>query len=352
MCQTHLHDFLKRLPKCEHHIHLEGALTPPVLFHLAKRNSISLPSDDNAFSSPESLLERYGRFTSLDDFLHYYYIGMSVLIHASDFEALAWDYFRHASADGVHHAEVFFDPQAHTSRGVSYTTALSGFQAACHRAERELGITTELITCFLRHLPVPDCLATFEDKAVQESYVSCAVRGIGLDSSELDFPPHLFKELYAKAQKQGLRVTSHAGEEGPVEYISSALSDLQVDRIDHGIRLADDEELMRKVAAGKTLLTVCPMSNVVLKAARSIKDIPIRKFLDAGVQFSINSDDPAYFGGYILDNYCAIQEHFDLSIQEWKRIARAGIDGSWCSERRKKQILITLEEVIHDLERT
>ncbi|KAF2469732.1 adenosine deaminase [Lindgomyces ingoldianus] len=348
MCKTPLHDFLKRLPKAEHHLHLEGALSPTLLFELAKRNNISLPTEDSAFNSPDSLQSRYGRFTSLDDFLHYYYFGMSVLIHAHDFEALAWDYFQHASADGVHHAEVFFDPQAHTTRGVSYNTVLSGFESACRRAERELGITTELITCFLRHLPVEDCLATFENEHVQQSYRSGAVKGIGLDSSEVGFPPHLFSEIYEKARKQGLRRTAHAGGEGPVDFIASALDTLGIERIDHGIRLADDADLMAKVAAQGTLLTTCPISNVVLGSVPSIQDLPIRKFLDAGVRFSINSDDPAYFGRYILDNYCSVQESFDLDVQEWGSISRAGIEGSWCGDGRKREILTALEELMKE----
>ncbi|KAF2196558.1 adenosine deaminase [Delitschia confertaspora ATCC 74209] len=350
MCKTSLHDFLRRLPKCEHHIHLEGALTPSLLFQLAKKNRISLPKDDKAFISPHSLLARYARFSSLDDFLGYYYIGMSVLVHEADFEALAWDYFQHASTDGVHHAEVFFDPQAHTSRGIAYTTVLSGFRNACLRAERELHITTELITCFLRHLPVPDCLTAFENQDVQASYLAGHIKGIGLDSSELNFPPHLFKEIYERAGQQGLRRTAHAGEEGPTSYIADALDILGVDRIDHGIRLVEDPALMQKIAARGTLLTTCPMSNVVLRCIKSIGDHPIRKFLDAGVKFSINSDDPAYFGGYILDNYCAVHEVFDLSVEEWTTICRNGIEGSWCSEERKREMLAVLERVIDEFQ--
>lgn len=350
MCQSPSHDFLKALPKCEHHIHLEGALTPEVLFMLASQNSITLPQDDPAYASAETLLERYNQFTSLDDFLHYYYIGMSVLINAADFEALAWDYFQHASADGVYHAEVFFDPQAHIERGVTYTTVLTGFQAACRRAEKELGITSILTACYLRHLPVADSLAVFDSPEVQASYDAGFVKGIGLDSSELDFPPTLFTELYAKAKAKGLRRTAHAGEEGPVSYIADALKDLGVERIDHGIRLVDSPELMAKVAAQGTLLSVCPLSNVVLRAADKIADVPIRTFLDAGVRFSINSDDPAYFGGYILDNYCAVHKAFNLSVKEWETVARNAIEGSWCSQERKDEMLRALEKVVRGQE--
>ncbi|OCK81634.1 adenosine deaminase [Lepidopterella palustris CBS 459.81] len=348
MCRTPLHGFLEKLPKCEHHIHLEGALSPSLLFQLASRNQITLPQDDDAFSSHESLLARYAQFSSLDDFLHYYFIGMSVLVLEEDFEALAWDYFQHASADGVHHAEVFFDPQAHTARGISYTTVLTGFSAARSRAERELGISTELICCFLRHLPAPECLATFELEDVQASYASGFIKGIGLDSNELGFPPHLFEEMYQKAGKLGLRRTAHAGEEGPASFIASALETLGVERIDHGIRLVEDVELMRKVVASGTMLTTCPMSNVVLRCVESVKEVPIRKFLDAGVKFSINSDDPAYFGGYILDNYCAVHEAHDLTIEDWERICKHSIEGSWCNEARKNELSTILETLVSE----
>lgn len=348
MCQSELHSFLKKLPKCEHHIHLEGALAPSLLFQLASRNEIILPPDDDAFKSRDALLARYKRFLSLDDFLHYYYIGMSVLIHEDDFEALAWDYFRHASSDGVHHAEVFFDPQAHISRGISYSTILNGFNAARSRAQCELGITTELICCFLRHLPASKCLAVFEQDDIQASFANGAIKGIGLDSSELGFPPHLFKDMYEKAAKQGLRRTAHAGEEGPADFITNALEALGVERIDHGIRLADDDELMGRVAANGTMLTVCPLSNVVLKCVGSLEELPIRMFLDAGIKFSINSDDPAYFGGYVLDNYCAVHEAFDLDIGDWERICRSSIKGSWCNTKRKAEMIATLEALVSE----
>lgn len=275
---------------------------------------------------------------------------MSVLTSASDFEDLAWDYFQHASADGVAHAEVFFDPQAHTSRGIEYATVLDGFDKACKRAEQELGITTLLTCCFLRHLPPKDCLELFEDEEVQKSYKSGAVRAIGLDSSEKEFPPENFTELYSKARELGLQLTAHAGEEGPASYISSALHNLGVTRIDHGIKLVDDPQLMQKIASDKTMLTVCPLSNVVLRCVDYVKDVPIRKFLEAGVQFSINSDDPAYFGGYILDNYVAVHEAFNLSVAEWQSVVRAGIEGSWCSTERKDELLERLSGVIAEWE--
>jgi len=349
MCKTSLHPFLEALPKCEHHLHIEGSLEPSLLFSLAKRNNITLPNGDEAFSSQEALLARYRRFTSLDDFLRYYYIGMSVLIHAADFEALAWDYFQKAASHGVHHAEVFFDPQAHLSRGVAYSTIVDGLSSARKRAQQDLGMSTLLISCFLRHLPVLNSISVFDLPEVQASYKNGDVAGIGLDSSEKDFPPHLFTDLFAKAERLNIRRTAHAGEEGSVEYIRSALENLGVERIDHGLRLADDPELMKSVANSGVLLTLCPLSNVLLRCVESVAEVPIRKYIDAGVKFSINSDDPAYFSGnYILDNYCAVHESFDLSINEWAGICRAGIDGSWCSQERKAEMLDTLEHLVKE----
>ncbi|KAK4545196.1 hypothetical protein LTR36_003375 [Oleoguttula mirabilis] len=328
-------------------MHLEGALTPSVLFQLAAKNKVQLPSDDPAFSSPSALVKRYNQFTSLDDFLHYYYIGMSVLVDASDFEALAWDYFTHASADGVVHAEVFFDPQAHLSRGVEYNVVLSGFTAARDRARSEFGISSELICCFLRHLPAADGLATYKLEDVQASFRSGQVIGIGLDSSESPFPPEMFKDIYHEAKALGLKRTAHAGEEGPAAYIRSALDNLDVGRIDHGIRLAEDPALLERVSKQQILLSVCPISNVLLRCVSSVAELPIRMFLDQGVRFSINSDDPAYFGNnYLLANYCAVQDAFDLSKDEWAGICEAGISGSWCSAERKDEMLAMLKSVV------
>ena len=350
MCHSPLHPFLAALPKCEHHMHLEGSLSPQLLFTLAARNHIELPStdEDAAFASPEALLDRYTRFTSLDDFLHYYFIGMSVLIHAQDFEDLAFEYFLRAKADGVVHAEVFFDPQAHTGRAVSYGTILRGFTSACQKADERLGISTKLILCFLRHLPVQQSTEMLNE--AKQDLTSGVLSGIGLDSSEKGNPPGRWRHVFAEAKASGIQRTAHAGEEGPVEYIREALQDLDVERIDHGLRLAEDDELMQEVAARKLLITLCPLSNVRLKCVKGVEEVPIRRFLDAGVHFSINSDDPAYFGGYILDNYCAVQTAFELSISDWETIGRAAIQGSWCDDSRKAAISHQLAQVISQYE--
>lgn len=340
-----MHDFLAALPKCEHHIHLEGSLSPELLFKLASMNKVALPSPDvdSAFESPSALHLRYERFSSLDDFLHYYFIGMSVLLTADDFESLAYEYFTRAHADGVRHAEVFFDPQAHTSRGLAYTTVVKGFVSAQERAERDFGLTSKLILCFLRHLSDTDADGTFEEANALKHFSDGTVAGIGLDSSEVGFPPEIFREVYGKAQQMGIRRTAHAGEEGDTSYISRALDICKVERIDHGIRLIEDKALMKRVVDENILLTVCPLSNVRLRCVKDVKELPIRQFLDGGVKFSLNSDDPAYFGGYILDNYCAVQEAFNLSLQEWRSIAEASIEGSWCDSSRKEALLKEVE---------
>lgn len=329
-------------------MHLEGALSPSLLFTLASRNNIPLPSPqtDPSFLSTSALLERYDQFTSLDDFLHYYFIGMSCLILAQDFEDLAWDYFQKARSQNVMHAEVFFDPQAHTSRGVKYETVVEGFGQACRRAERELGMSTRMILCFLRHLPVEDAKATWRDTL--SDFENGTLAGIGLDSSEKDFPPERWRDIYTDAKVRGIRRTAHAGEEGPVEYIKQALKVCDVQRIDHGIKLADDVELMKEVAERQILVTMCPLSNMKLQCVQRLDQLPIRKFLDHGVRFSINSDDPAYFTSYIQDNYCAIQDAFDLREDDWSHIGKAAVVGSWIDEPRKAQLLQMIDRAIND----
>lgn len=317
---------------------------PALLFELAARNNVTLPKDDPAFASEEALLKRYNRFTSLDDFLGYYYKAMSVLQKESDFEDLAWSYFKKAHSDGAVHSEVFFDPQIHLERGLSFSTVVAGLTAARKRAEKELGMTTMLICCFVRHLPQKEALKLFDSSELQAAISNDQIQGIGLDSSESPFPPELFKEVYAKAKAAGLRLTAHAGEEGPPTNIEDSLSILGCERIDHGVRLAEDPKLMMKLARQGTMLSLCPLSNVCLRCVTSVKELPIPAFLKAGVKFSINSDDPAYFGGFILDNYCAVHEAFDLTVDQWDYIAMAGINGSWCSAERKAEMMQLLED--------
>ncbi len=269
---------------------------------------------------------------------------MSVLLTQQDFEDLAYEYFCKAAADGVVHAEVFFDPQAHTERGIPYATVVEGFTRARRRAEQDFGITTQLIMCFLRHLDQADAMRHYQMAVNEDHFQRGVIGGIGLDSAEVGNPPQKFQQLFHRAGMEGVQRTAHAGEEGDSSYILGALRSLGVSRIDHGIRLAEDEELIRRVAERGVVLTMCPISNVQLRAVQRLSQLPIRTFLDAGVRFNLNSDDPAYFGGYLLDNYCAVDAAFRLSGQEWRRIAEAGVHGAWCGQRRKEEIMETIAE--------
>jgi adenosine deaminase len=339
---SEIQSFLCELPKCEHHVHLEGTLSAELLFQLAKKNNIVLPADFP--SSPKLLYKRYDEFTSLDDFLHFYYIGMSSLITIEDFENLAWQYFVKAKNDGVVHAEVSFDPQVHIERAIDFNTVVKGFTNARSRAQNELGLSTKLIMCMVRHLPIASGIATVH-KALPY-FKSGEICGIGLDSTEKNNPPSKYEDIYTAARELNvdIRYTIHAGEEGSAEYVREAISLLKVERIDHGISAADDPGLLKLLAASKTLLTVCPLSNLKLRAVKDIGQVPLKKFLDAGVQFSINCDDPAYFGGYILDNYKLVHEKFQFDVETWCKISEQGIRGSWISNDEKENFLKVLKK--------
>lgn len=352
MCKSDLHQFLAELPKCEHHLHLEGCLSPGLFFQLAAKNNIELPDPETnpAYASPETLEARYQHFGCLDDFLQCYYRALDVLVTRDDFALLGWHYFTTAHADGVRHSELFFDPQSHTSRGIPFATVVSGFRDACARAESELGITSRLIMCFLRHLPVESAAETMRS-AVEGGYFdgddeSRAIAALGLDSSEVGFPPELFREMYTEAKALGVHRTAHGGEEGEPSYISGVLDSLHGERVDHGVRLVEDRELMRRVVDEGILLTVCPLSNVCLQVVKDVNQLPIKTFLEAGVRFSINSDDPAYFGGYVLKNYCAVQEAFGFGVDEWKVIAENSVNGSWIGDGRKGELLGMVAECV------
>lgn len=347
MCKSPLHNLLTALPKVEQHLHIEGTLESSLLFSLAAKNSIALPPDP-AYASPEALLARYGRFTCLDDFLHYYYLGMSVLVTADDFETLAWAYFVKAASQRVRHAEVFFDPQAHTARGVVYDVVVQGLLAAKRRAERELGMTVEYIVCILRHLPLADSHALVDTVLDRGHLVDGTLTGFGMVSSEKNFPPELFADIYARVAQTGTRLTTHAGEEAGPEFIAASLAHLGVTRIDHGLAAARDPALLRALALDQTLLTFCPWSNVALRNLPSLADAPVRAFLDAGVRFSLNSDDPAYFGAYIQEVYCRVQDAFALSVEDWAWIARGAVEGSWCGEERKRELAAEVDAVLRD----
>ncbi|QLG74169.1 hypothetical protein HG535_0G00530 [Zygotorulaspora mrakii] len=338
-------EFLKELPKCEHHLHLEGTLEPDLLFPLAKRNGIELPAEFP--QSVEELAAKYSQFRDLQDFLDYYYIGTNVLVKEEDFFDLAWAYFTKVAKQGLVHAEVFFDPQSHTSRGVPIAVVTRGFSKACERAQNELGISTELIMCLLRHVEPEKCLETIQEATpfLKDGTIS----GLGLDSAEKPFPPELFIECYEAATKinPDLKLTAHAGEEGSSAYVVNSLDLLQVTRIDHGINSQHDEELMARLSRERIMLTMCPLSNVKLQVVSAVGELPFQRFLDADIPFSVNSDDPAYFGGYILENYIALSESFPhWDHQTWGKIVKNSIEGSWCDAKRKQQLLAQLEDTI------
>lgn len=338
------HAFLKALPKCEHHMHLEGSLSPTLLFELARKNGVQLPTDKPEYESPATLEARYSCFENLQDFLNLYYLGMSVLRTQNDFEDLAWAYFLRVSEENVHHAEVFYDPQAHLERGIDLDSVTSGIASACKRAQSELGISTRIIMCFLRHLPAVQASDTLQ--LAKNYFHDGTLAGVGLDSAEVGNRPEFFEKAFHMAKELGIRRTAHAGEEGDASYISSALDSLDVERIDHGIRLAEDVQLIRRIADAGILLTICPLSNVRLRCVSSVSELPLRLFLSNGVAFSINSDDPAYFGGFILQNYCTVQEHFHFTAQEWETICRASIEKSWIDDKRKRELLHKLNLVL------
>ena len=322
---TPLPDFLRGLPKAELHIHIEGSLEPELIFALARRNQVQLP-----YESVDALRKAYA-FTDLQSFLDIYYAGASVLLTEDDFFDMAWAYFQRAKADNVVHAELFFDPQTHTERGVPMKTVIAGLRRAMDRAETELGVHSELILCFLRHLSEE---AAFETLDHARPYLDEIV-GVGLDSSELGHPPEKFARVFAKARELGLRVVAHAGEEGPPEYIHSALDVLKAERIDHGVQAVKDPALMARLVKERIPLTVCPLSNIKLCVFKDLGQHTLRDLLDAGVVATINSDDPAYFGGYINQNFLETFEALGLDKHHGRTLAANSFEAAFATDERK-----------------
>ncbi len=318
--------FVRGLPKAELHLHIEGTLEPELMFELAERNGLQLPYD-----SVEEVRAAY-EFEDLQSFLDIYYQAASVLVTEDDFAALMAAYLARAKADGVRHAEIFFDPQTHTERGVDIGTVVNGFAGARQEAAPE--ITSELILCFLRHLPPEAAVETFE---ASRPFLD-QIQGVGLDSGEAGNPPESFEEAYRRATEAGLRLVAHAGEEGPAEYVRSALDVLGVERIDHGVHAADDPALVRRLAVERIPLTMCPLSNRKLKVVPDLRDHNLKELMDAGVVVTVNSDDPAYFGGYVGDNYLAIAEALELTRHDIVRLALNSIEASFLPEVRKSSL--------------
>ena len=320
-------ELIRALPKAELHVHIEGTFEPELMFAIAQRNQIQIP-----YQSVEEVKQAYN-FHNLQSFLDIYYAGANVLIHEQDFYDLAWAYFEKCAEDRVVHTEMFFDPQTHTERGVAFATVLAGLKRACQDAKEKLGISSHLIMCFLRHLSEEKAFETLE----QALPFKDDIIAIGLDSSEVGHPPSKFERVFAKAREAGFLVVAHAGEEGPAEYVWEALDLLKVNRIDHGVRSEEDEQLMARLIAEKMPLTVCPLSNLKLCVVEDMKAHNIRRLLQKGVHVTVNSDDPSYFGGYMNDNFIAIQQALDLSVGELKQLAINSFEASFISNEDKQK---------------
>lgn len=316
-------------PFAELHMHIEGALGPELIFGLAERNRMHLP-----YSGLEDLESRY-QFTDLQSFLDLYYANMAVLRTAEDFADLTRDYLRRAAAAGVRHAEIFFDPQAHVSRGVPLQVVLDGILDALAASEREFDVSSGLIASFLRDQPVHDA----EEVLTEMLRLQAPIIGVGLDSAEVGYPPTLFEDVFARARAEGLHVVAHAGEEGPPEYIWQALDVLGAERIDHGVRCLEDPALVERLVEEEIPLTVCPLSNVRLQVVDSIGDHPLRTMLQAGLRVTVNSDDPAYFGGDIGENFAQLRDRLALTDDEIDVLARNSIEASFASAARKEELL-------------
>jgi adenosine deaminase len=327
---------LQRMPKAELHIHIEGSLEPELIFALAQRNGVAL-----AYPSVEALRAAYA-FSDLQSFLDIYYAGASVLLHEQDFHDMAMAYFRRAAADHVVHAELFFDPQTHTERGVPFETVIRGLSRACADAREQLGVSAALIMCFLRHLSEEAAFATLEEALpFREHFI-----GIGLDSSERGHPPEKFARVYARCRELGLHLVAHAGEEGPPAYVWSALDVLKVERIDHGVRSIDDPVLMQRLAKERVPLTVCPLSNVKLCVYPAMAQHRLADLLAAGLCVTVNSDDPAYFGGYVNQNYLELFDALpQLGAREAYALAKNSLEASFAGVAEKARWTAELDAV-------
>jgi len=324
-----INSFIEGLLKVELHLHIEGSLEPEMLFALAQRNKIELP-----FKSVEEVRKAYD-FGNLQDFLDIYYQGMGVLQTEQDFYDLTWAYLEKSAAQNVVHTEIFFDPQGHTERGIKFETVLDGITRALDDGKKKLGISSRLIMCFLRHLSEEDAFKTLEQALPYKDRII----GVGLDSSEVGHPPSKFKNVFARARAEGFLTVAHAGEEGPPEYIWEALDLLKISRLDHGNRVLEDQNLIARLIEESMSLTVCPLSNLKLCVVKDMKKHPLKKMLELGLKATINSDDPAYFGGYINDNYKAVTEALFLEKPHLLILARNSINASFLTQTEKNNLL-------------
>lgn len=329
-------DFIRALPKAELHLHIEGSLEPEMLVALAARNNIDIP-----FATVEDVRAAY-KFSNLQDFLDIYYQGMSALITEQDFYDLTMAYLDRVALDNVKHIEIFFDPQAHTGRGIAFGTVVDGISAALIDGKTKHGISSGLILSFLRHLSEEEAFATLSEA---ERYLQHFI-GVGLDSSELGYPPSLFERVFKKARSLGLKLCAHSGEEGPPEYIIEALDLLKIDRLDHGNRALEDDRLMDRLAALSMTLTNCPLSNLMLAGIPDMQASPVRKMLERGLSITINSDDPAYFGGYMNANFEAVTTALDLSFDQLATLAANSFKGSFLPQPDIDDYLVEIDDLL------
>ncbi len=321
--------FISCLPKAELHLHIEGTFEPELMFKIAERNGIKLQQ-----KSIEELRDCYN-FKNLQEFLDIYYKGANVLIHEQDFYDLTWAYLQKAHEQNIVHTEIFFDPQTHTSRGIKFSTVINGIQKALDDGKVKLGITSRLIPNFLRHLDENDAIKTFNEALKFRNLIA----GFGLDSSEVGNPPAKFTRVFEMAKMEGFKTVAHAGEEGPAEYIWDAIQLLNVSRIDHGIRAVDDPLLIDKLAETKIPLTVCPLSNLKLQVVKNIRELPIKTLLQKKILVTLNSDDPAYFGGYVNENFIAITKALNLTEEDVRKLAVNSFKASFLNEKEKNSLI-------------
>jgi adenosine deaminase len=331
MCD--LEALIRNAPKAELHIHIEGSLEPELMFEIANRNRVALP-----FATIEEVRKSYD-FTDLQSFLDIYYQGAKVLLCEQDFYDLTWAYLQRRAAQNVRHAEIFFDPQTHTDRGVSFGTVVKGIHRALLDGEKHFGITSKLIMCFLRHLSAEAAMEILRRALPYKDMIV----GIGLDSAEVGHPPGEFKAVFDEAREHGFLTVAHAGEEGPPAYIWQALEELKVSRVDHGVRCVEDPWLVEKLVAEQIPLTVCPLSNVKLRVVNSIAEHPLKRMLDAGLCVTVNSDDPAYFGGYLVENFRAVYHGLSLNESDIQHLIKNSFQATFLSAVEKENLLAEVE---------
>lgn len=327
-------EFIKGLPKAELHLHIEGSFEPELMFQIAKRNNVEIP-----YKSVEEVKAAYA-FDNLQDFLDIYYAGAGALMVEKDFYDLTWAYLEKVNSENVVHTEIMFDPQTHTDRGISFGTVIIGISNALREAEAKFGMTTKLIMSFLRHLSEEEAFKTLEEAMPYKKLIAA----VGLDSSEVGNPPSKFQQVFAKAEAEGFLTVAHAGEEGPAEYVWEALDLLNVSRVDHGNNSLDDEILVQELVDRKMPLTVCPLSNLKLQVVKDLKKHPLREMLQKGLLATINSDDPAYFGGYMNANYIEVAEALNLTKEEICQLTKNAFEASFLNGNQKKDLIARVED--------